>query len=148
MADVMVYGSLLKVSHRPSAKANEKKTKKNIKKSSSYQNNYYFCSPNHKGKNKQNINTELQKMKKLALTIAIVLGLTLTTFANNDGGLFQRGASEPTSGVYGDREGGIITPIVPNHGETGNQNAPLGSGVAVLLGLGAAYMVAKKRREE
>ena len=88
-------------------------------------------------------------MKKLALTIAVVLGLSLTTFANtNDGGLFQRGASEPTSGVYGDRDGGILTPVVPNHGETGNQNAPLGSGVAVLLGLGAAYMVAKKRKED
>ena len=32
MADVMVYGSLLKVSHRPSAKANEKKNEKKISK--------------------------------------------------------------------------------------------------------------------
>ena len=125
-----------------------KKSKKNYKKSSLYQNNYYFCSPNQTGKNKQNINTELQKMKKLALTIAIVLGLTLTTFANsNDGGLFQRGASESASTEYfGNREGG--NPLIPGHNESGNQNAPLGSGVAVLLGLGAAYMVAKKHREE
>jgi hypothetical protein len=34
------------------------------------------------------------------------------------------------------------------HNTNGNMDAPLGSGVAVLLGLGAAYMVAKKRREE
>ena len=89
-------------------------------------------------------------MKKLALTIAIVLGLTLTTFANSNdgGGLFQRGATESTSGVYGDREGGLMTPVLPGHEQTGNQNAPLGSGVAVLLGLGAAYLVAKKHREE
>ena len=90
-------------------------------------------------------------MKKLVLTIAVVLGLSLTTFANtNDGGLFQRGASEPTYGVYGDREGGMIpTPGLPSdHNLNGNQNAPLGSGIAVLLGLGAAYMVGKKRREE
>ena len=86
-------------------------------------------------------------MKKLALTIAIVLGLSLTTFANNDGGLFQRGASEPNSGIYGTRDG-ILGPNLPGHGETGDVDAPLGSGVAVLLGLGAAYMVAKKRREE
>ena len=85
-------------------------------------------------------------MKKLALTIAVVLGLGLTTFANNDGGLFQRGASEPTYGLYRDREERLL--VVPGHGETDNMNAPLGSGVAVLLGLGAAYMVAKKRREE
>ena len=88
-------------------------------------------------------------MKKLALTIAVVLGLSLTTFANyNDGGLFQRGASEPTSGIYGDRDGGLITPGIPDHDQTGNQDAPLGSGVAVLLGLGAAYMVTKKRNED
>ena len=90
-------------------------------------------------------------MKKLALTIAVVLGLSLTTFANtNDGGLFQRGASEPTYGLYGDREVGMIpTPSLPSEfGLTGNQNAPLGSGIAVLLGLGAAYMVSKKRKED
>ena len=89
-------------------------------------------------------------MKKLALTIVVVLGLGLTTFANtNDGGLFQRGASEPTSGIYGDRglRGG--TPGMPGeHGLTDNQDAPLGSGIAVLLGLGAAYMVTKKRKED
>ena len=89
-------------------------------------------------------------MKKLVLTIAVVMGLGLASFANtNDGGLFQRGASEPTYGVYGDRDGGVLTPGLPtDHNMTGNQNAPLGSGVAVLLGLGAAYIVAKKRREE
>ena len=87
-------------------------------------------------------------MKKLALTLAVVFGLSLTTFANNnDGGLFQRGASEPNSGIYGTRDG-ILGPNLPGHGETGDVDAPLGSGVAVLLGLGAAYMVAKKRREE
>ena len=86
-------------------------------------------------------------MKKLALTIVVVLGLGLTTFANNDGGLFQRGASEPTYGLYGDR-GLTGGPILPGHDEEGNQDAPLGSGVAVLLGLGAAYMVAKKRKED
>ena len=88
-------------------------------------------------------------MKKLALTLAVVLGLGLTTFANNDGGLFQRGASDPTS-VYGTREGegGVFGPNLPVHAANGDGDAPLGSGVAVLLGLGAAYMVAKKRREE
>jgi hypothetical protein len=86
-------------------------------------------------------------MKKLALTIAVVLGLGLTTFANtNDGGLFQRGASEPASmEIFGNRD---VTPLLPIHGEPGNGDAPLGSGVAVLLGLGAAYMVAKKRKED
>lgn len=87
-------------------------------------------------------------MKKLTMTIAIVLGLSMASFANpNDGGLFQRGASEPdASALYGVREMG--NPKLPNHGLADNQDAPLGSGIAVLLGLGAAYMVGKKRREE
>ena len=126
-----------------------KKVKKIPKKVRRIEKSTIFAARNKRERieNKQNINTELLKMKKLALTIAIVLGLGLTTFAN-DGGLFQRGASEPTSGLYGDR--GLRTgfPGLPDHNQPGNQDAPLGSGVAVLLGLGAAYMVAKKRREE
>ena len=84
-------------------------------------------------------------MKKLALTIAVVLGLGLTTFANNDGGLFQRGASESVSGT--DRDG-VLSPSVPDHGQSNNQSAPLGSGAVVLIGLGAAYLVGKRRKEE
>ena len=88
-------------------------------------------------------------MKKLALTIAIVLGLSMTTFAApNGGGLFQRGDTPEKEGVYGNREGGLLSPGLPNHGETGDQNAPLGTGIAVLAALGGAYLVAKKRREE
>ena len=91
-------------------------------------------------------------MKKLVLTIAVVLGLSLTTFANtNNGGLFQRGASKPTSGIYGNRDGLLPpAPGIPEHELEGNQDAstPLGSGIAVLLSLGAAYMVTKKRKED
>ena len=93
-------------------------------------------------------------MKKLALTIALILGITMTTFA--DGGLFNRGnnARYGQSSGYtyfnakepGMREG--IMPGIPGHGLDGNQPAPLGSGIAVLVGLGAAYLVGKKRREE
>ena len=82
-------------------------------------------------------------MKKLIMTIAIVLGLCATSFADpNGGGLFQRGESTEQGMTRTD------TPMLPTHGETGNQDAPVGSGIAVLLGLGAAYLVGKKRREE
>ena len=85
-------------------------------------------------------------MKKLVLTIAIVLGLGMTTFAEN-GGLFQRG--EAPAGLYGDRSTeGLMTPGLPSHGSDNNEAAPLGSGVVALLGLGAAYLVSKKRKEE
>ena len=85
-------------------------------------------------------------MKKLAMTIAIVLGLSMTTFAEG-GGLFQRGV-EPEESMY-TRGGG--TPGVPGHGLSDNQDGnetPLGTGIAVLTALGAAYLVGKKRNED
>ena len=88
-------------------------------------------------------------MKKLALSIAIVLGMSMTTFANPDGGgLFQRGETTPESNAVFSNDN--ANPLLPNHGEPGNQdaNTPLGSGIAVLLGLGAAYMVGKRHKEE
>ena len=87
-------------------------------------------------------------MKKLVLTAAIVLGLGMTSFADPNGGLFQRG-NTPENPENINRDGGIVTPGLPGqHGQSGNQDAPVGSGIAVLLGLGAAYLVGKKRREE
>ena len=83
-------------------------------------------------------------MKKLAMTIAIVLGLSMTTFADG-GGLFQRGSEPESNGYYGNRG---IGPNLPGHGESTDQPAPLGTGIAVLTALGAAYLVGKKRNEE
>ena len=89
-------------------------------------------------------------MKKLIMTIAIVLGLGMTSFADpNGGGLFQRGEAPEQDGIYGNRGGGF--PSLPGHGAEGNQDAdevPMGTGIALLAALGGAYLVAKKRREE
>ena len=97
-------------------------------------------------------------MKKLTLTIAIVLGMTLGLSAQQQGGgLFERGYVSDevyyNSGSYYDDyfsnlRDGLLGLNLPDHGETDNQDAPLGSGIAVLLGLGAAYAVAKKRKED
>ena len=93
-------------------------------------------------------------MKKTILSITLILGLTMTTFA--DGGLFNRG----NNAKYGQNSGfiyfnaqdpvreDVATPLLPLHGSEDNADAPLGSGIAVLMGLGAAYLVGKKRREE
>ena len=78
-------------------------------------------------------------MKKLVLTIAIVLGMTFGAsaqyFGDNGqpqgGGLFGRGA----------------TPLLPIHGQNDNQNAPLGGGALLLIGMGAAYAMVKKNRK-
>ena len=84
-------------------------------------------------------------MKKLALTVAIVLSMGLSVMAQ-DGGLLNRGVSfdkQERGGLRGD------TPGVPGEfGSDNHQNAPLGGGVAVLLGLGAAYLIGKKCNEE
>ena len=93
-------------------------------------------------------------MKKLTITLTLILGITMTTFA--DGGLFNRG----NNARYGQNSGyiyfnvqdavrqDVAMPLLPQHGQETNQSAPLGSGIAVLMGLGAAYLVGKKRREE
>lgn len=93
-------------------------------------------------------------MKKIALTIAIVLGLGLTTFADPNGsGLFQRGIVSDEeyygTGYYDNwHRSGLLPPGLPGHNAMEDQDAPLGSGIAVLLGLSGAYLVAKKRREK
>ena len=84
-------------------------------------------------------------MKKLIITTAIVLGLSMTSFAQ--GGLFQRGESPEKSGNR-DASG----PMLPlEHGGTANADAdqvPVGTGIALLAALGGAYLVGKRRREE
>jgi hypothetical protein len=135
-------------------------------------------------------------MKKLIVTIAIVLGLGMTTFAQEaftgadgvaESGLFSLGTSffgngelglfspdyydyeeeyeayinQPqdlwgNGGLFGmgnlftrEGEGGALGLSLPtSHGESEDQGAPLGSGIAVLMGLGAAYLVGKRRKED
>lgn len=87
-------------------------------------------------------------MKKLILTIAISLILCATTYAQNKGGLFQRGDVPAETSGGPNRDG---YPILPEaHNQNGNHDAdvPLGSGVIALLGMGAAYALAKKKKEE
>ena len=88
-------------------------------------------------------------MKKLILSIAIILGLGMASFAEG-GGLFGHGqsaAEDNTTSTY-NREGEGLFPSLPvNHNMEGNQPAPVGSGIAVLVGLGAAYAFAKKRED-
>ena len=76
-------------------------------------------------------------MKKVALTLAIVLGLGMASFAQ---GLFNRGYD---GGKDGDE---LVLPGLPGHGETTNQSAPVGSGALLLIGFGAAYAMSKKRK--
>lgn len=85
-------------------------------------------------------------MKKLTTIFAIVLGMTLTGMAQG-GGLFERGAviEESTYDNY-TRDGGLVLPS--SHGQTNDADAPVGSGITLLIGLGAAYLVGKKHYEK
>ncbi len=92
-------------------------------------------------------------MKKQIITLTIILGMAMTGFAQD--GMFHRANSgDNGNAVYESKSGMFrettttLTPGLPFHGESGNQDAPLGSGIVMLLSLGAAYAVAKKRNEE
>ncbi|MBO7617684.1 MAG: hypothetical protein J6T22_10805 [Bacteroidales bacterium] len=91
-------------------------------------------------------------MKKLIITIAFVLGMGAMTFAQN--GIYDDGEIYEETGLFGRGEGIFnrdVQPLFPEHEETDDFDAnqtPLGSGIAVLVSLGAAYAVARKRREE
>lgn len=86
-------------------------------------------------------------MKKLVLTIAVVLSFVMSVSAQDEykgGGLFKRGAM-PTETAT--RQTPLLA-LPTQHGQSGDQSTPVGSGMAVLVGLGAAYLVAQRRKEK
>ena len=85
-------------------------------------------------------------MKKITMTLVILLGLTMGAFAQ-DGGLFGKGATRESNDINYSTRGGLID-LPGSHGDSNDHGAPLGSGIVVLAGLGAAYLVSKKNREE
>ena len=105
-------------------------------------------------------------MKKTLVTLAIILGLSLCSYAQTSG-LFGYGedpeeeATDYSStwyafgqdqdydnSLFGIFRGGLSDlPLLPNHGEDDNQDAPLGGGALLLIGFGAAYALKKKSRK-
>ena len=81
-------------------------------------------------------------MKKTILTIAIVLGMAVGASAQNTGLLGygpQRGAEDYD---YSSRENPMIH--LPNSHTNTDSDAPLGTGIAMLIGFGAAYAMKKR----
>ena len=83
----------------------------------------------------------IKNMKKLILTIAIVLGLGMTSFAQV-GSLFNRDGNDQE-----EMRDGILTPGLPDHDEEGHQDAPLAGGALLLIGFGAAYAMSKRSKK-
>lgn len=102
-------------------------------------------------------------MKKLALTFAIVLGMSFASYAQN-GGLFGYGENpkeeetydvawysflqndEVDNGLFGHLRSGEV-PGLPNHEQSDNQDAPLTGGALLLIGFGAAYALKKRSKK-
>jgi hypothetical protein len=84
-------------------------------------------------------------MKKLALTVAIVLGMTCMGMAQ--GGLFQKGASNDANEPLREGGNGPAISLPTEHGSSSDFDAPVGSGIAVLTVLSAAYAFSKKRKD-
>ena len=77
--------------------------------------------------------------KKIILSLAIIMLLA----GNATPQVFLLGEeTSPRSGTL-DPSG----MIVPELGSTNDQYLPLGSGVALFIGFGAAYLLAKKRKK-
>ena len=89
-------------------------------------------------------------MKKLLLTIAIVLGMGMMSFAQEVDVYEEAGLFGKASGIFRGGEGDDPLLKLPEFGDEDDvdADAPLGSGIAVLMGLGAAYLVGKRRKED
>lgn len=96
-------------------------------------------------------------MKKTLLTIAIVISLNFTVFAQYEGGgLFKYGEvkEEPIYELNLDYLDFTLKldPTLPNlplqHGSTDSQSAPLGNGVLLFIGLGAAYAIRRAEKRQ
>ena len=82
-------------------------------------------------------------MKNGIITMALVFSLVCGAFAQ--GGMFQRGPEAGQDNSVGNRDGGLIE-LPSSHGSSQDSGAPLGGGVLLLAGLGAAYAAAKRRK--
>ena len=85
-------------------------------------------------------------MKKAIITLTIVLGMTLGAAAQ--GGLFGYGTvSDEDYYGAGYRNGEPPLLNLPNtHGDANDTPAPLGGGVLLLIGFGAAYALKRSKK--
>ena len=96
--------------------------------------------------------TNYRKALVLSMALSALLALPTTTFAQREkqGGLFGTDPSNknvPSGGVFnsqGINRDGTITGSISND----DFGAPLGSGIAILLGAGLGYVALKKKEDQ
>lgn len=88
-------------------------------------------------------------MKKFIIAISIIAALGLSVNAQDyyqysgSDGFFSSNSMAP-----GYRENtGTDLPLLPMRGQNSDQSAPLGSGLLILAGLGAAYAMRKRKND-
>ena len=87
-------------------------------------------------------------MKKLALTFAFLIGMSLGASAQ-DNGLFGMGPNSYSENYYFNYNnrtvGDGLLGLPSAHGDATDQPAPLGGGALLLIGFGAAYALKKRK---
>ncbi len=78
-------------------------------------------------------------MKKVIATVAIILGLGVGANAQSDA-FFTQNFSDYRSAED------VETPRLPAHMQTTNQDAPMGTGLLLLAGMGLGYAALRKRK--
>lgn len=87
-------------------------------------------------------------MKKIAIIIALLFGMN-SFILSQTGGMLRHGP-EPVQDMFG-KSNNDAMPLLPSQHDLGGNHdadAPLGSGVLVLLGLGAGYAIARRKKSE
>lgn len=85
-------------------------------------------------------------MKKTIIILALVL-MSIGTFAQ--GGLFKYGAVSDENYYDANRTANNESFLLPNgHGLNTDESAPLGSGVLLLIGFGAAYAGLRRKNQK
>ena len=78
-------------------------------------------------------------MKKVIATVAIILGLGVGANAQSDA-FFTQNFSDYRSSEN------VETPRLPAHALTTDQDAPVGTGLLLLAGMGLGYAALRKRK--
>lgn len=86
-------------------------------------------------------------MKKIILTLLIIVAACSNSInaqmQSNTDGFFKSESFE-----YRSTSDETLLPALPRIGTTENQKAPIGSGLAILTGLGLGYLTIKRKKKK